>query len=881
VVVRRPHDGVTTYDTATARGSQAPAVGDGARSTGVLVNGRPAVDDLLELYDAEVDRLLAYLCAADRTLTHVDAENAVHRAVLALQSGQTRTDQFGGPVLALFVSAQRFAAEVGHVNGSAGPAALAESIAPWPDHPDVVRLQVLQEALDQVPDVQRRIVLLRELCRFSAPETGLVMELADSVVESTRGDALRGLMQRLDQGIASRVARGGPLSPDDFVALTRVLRRSERRRTSTRQRLADALACAATADGATPAGSSPIGGAPAVPLTSPAATAGAPVMTSAPATMIGVPALSGTSAGAGPQNGAPAPAVTVGTLPVRTPGAQASVTGEETRAWEAPVLAPSSGSPSLLPGRPIAQPDLSGPTVPNHPQTSSAPGYAGVQPSSSASSAASWQGGAQSSAGQGSSEPAGQHTYQQPGDRQPAQQPSYQQPTYQQPTYQQPTYQQPTYQQPTYQQPGYQQVGHQGPSYGEPGYGQATYGQPGPAQPSSQQPTYREPQQPTYREPQQPTYQQPTYQQPAPEPSYQQQQREYRQPSYEPGYSSPGLSQMHPEPWAPDPLFGPAPILDGGSSFVATPIFDSISAWFATSSRRAADPLGLDPWATLEDQPWVDAGQRAAAAPVVSGSTGSGLPLRRPGANAVPSATDASSGMGALFNREPHRPDAVGVRRRLDGLQHGVTSARRLRRGESEEEDVAGGIQPIGAPSGSSSLRERTNGEPSRPDALGGGRGIEARNGDVRSTGVRNVEPRNVEARGADSRRQDARRSDVRGAGGRGAPDDEATVTQPVRREPRAGRTAARRDHVAQPAGNATTRARAREAGFDAFYRDFLPELLASLMIDGASPTLAADVAQAAMAEAHRSWRQIDVPEEWVRGRASAELARRIQDGTH
>ncbi|MFN0282482.1 MAG: hypothetical protein ACKVZ6_10995 [Kineosporiaceae bacterium] len=145
-----------------------------------------------------------------------------------------------------------------------------------------------------------------------------------------------------------------------------------------------------------------------------------------------------------------------------------------------------------------------------------------------------------------------------------------------------------------------------------------------------------------------------------------------------------------------------------------TPIFDSISAWF--SADASAPTTGsLDPvdqvvdlrdgartpvtagapssnrWASLGDQQWLAASARAAANPEISGTTQTGLPKRRPGANLVPSASTggasaraAAPGVPAASGVMPsaavHRADPETVRGRLGSYQRGLTSARRSRR---------------------------------------------------------------------------------------------------------------------------------------------------------------------------------------------------------
>jgi RNA polymerase sigma factor (sigma-70 family) len=61
-----------------------------------------------------------------------------------------------------------------------------------------------------------------------------------------------------------------------------------------------------------------------------------------------------------------------------------------------------------------------------------------------------------------------------------------------------------------------------------------------------------------------------------------------------------------------------------------------------------------------------------------------------------------------------------------------------------------------------------------------------------------------------------------------------------------------------------------------AFYREFVPRLVAYLVFQGASLGDAADVAQEAMIEAYQHWPEIEHPRAWVRRVASRKYGRRI-----
>ncbi|MFN8075341.1 MAG: nitrate- and nitrite sensing domain-containing protein [Kineosporiaceae bacterium] len=195
-------------------------------------------------------------------------------------------------------------------------------------------------------------------------------------------------------------------------------------------------------------------------------------------------------------------------------------------------------------------------------------------------------------------------------------------------------------------------------------------------------------------------------------------------------------------------LIGQAP---DPSERVSTPIFDSISVWFEAPQEAPAE-VGEEPkdrarqlssrWAALGDQRWIAANARAAAAPDTAGTTNSGLPMRRPGANLLPTAATiapgeaapaaaapaasvasvapaplapaagpvTSSGLptrqagrsgagvpaGAPAGRGPvltgPTPNAEAVRGRLGSYQRGLSSARQARR-QALAGDAASGAQ--------------------------------------------------------------------------------------------------------------------------------------------------------------------------------------------
>ncbi|HET9653768.1 MAG TPA: sigma-70 family RNA polymerase sigma factor [Kineosporiaceae bacterium] len=264
-------------------------------------------------------------------------------------------------------------------------------------------------------------------------------------------------------------------------------------------------------------------------------------------------------------------------------------------------------------------------------------------------------------------------------------------------------------------------------------------------------------------------------------------------PGWEP--SGTGWSGSAP-PWEPPVTHTAldAPLSTVDLLSVGTPIFDSVSAWFASGPVEGSGSS----WAALDDGGWRAANARAAAEPEVAGLSTSGLPQRRPGANTVPSATDLGTSR-SIFGEAP-RVDAGLVRRRLDSYQQGLTNARRRRRQPTDE--------PTDEPVAS--------------------RGWEA----LSESALVSPPP---------------------------APSGPVLPPNPLLRQA-AGQAARSPEPFVDP------------EAFDAFYREYLPELLAALMAEGSPPAQAAQLAQEAMTDVRRRWSELDEPREWVRKRALAAL---------
>jgi signal transduction histidine kinase len=164
-----------------------------------------------------------------------------------------------------------------------------------------------------------------------------------------------------------------------------------------------------------------------------------------------------------------------------------------------------------------------------------------------------------------------------------------------------------------------------------------------------------------------------------------------------------------------------------------TPIFDQISVWFTAEPSTGTATVSADldgdqvidlreqderrpsnRWASLGDQRWLATNARAAAAPDTAGTTETGLPKRRPGANLLPSAATAaaspapapvrpapvrqvpvrqgSEASGGQDN-EQNAQEAAIVRGRLGSYQRGLANARRAR----SQSAPAPAFDPVGA----------------------------------------------------------------------------------------------------------------------------------------------------------------------------------------
>ncbi len=204
-----------------------------------MLGAKPVHGDVAALHGREVGRLVAYLCSTDRGAGVREAEDVSAEAFLEVASTWPNTGGFSSPEVYLFACAQRIAVARSQGGRPGWGDALSASAPTFWDRADVARLTILQDGLDHLPAMPRHAVLLREMCGFSPAESGQIIGLGESAVESARAEALRALIRAIESGTFGAPARPGPLSPDDFTALSRVLQHGYQERMTARQQLGD------------------------------------------------------------------------------------------------------------------------------------------------------------------------------------------------------------------------------------------------------------------------------------------------------------------------------------------------------------------------------------------------------------------------------------------------------------------------------------------------------------------------------------------------------------------------------------------------------------------------------------------------------------------
>ena len=198
--------------------------------------------DIAGLHAREVARLVAYLASSDRHCGAREAEDVAAEAFLEVAATWRGAGSASSVEIYLFACAHRIAVARSHLGRSGHGDALAESMPAFGEQSDLARLAVLQDALDQLPAAPRYAVLLREMCGFTPAQSAEIIGLPEASVELARDDALRTLVPVVESGTYAVHARRGPLSPDDFAALSRVLQHPDADRLAERRRVADRLA---------------------------------------------------------------------------------------------------------------------------------------------------------------------------------------------------------------------------------------------------------------------------------------------------------------------------------------------------------------------------------------------------------------------------------------------------------------------------------------------------------------------------------------------------------------------------------------------------------------------------------------------------------------
>jgi DNA-directed RNA polymerase specialized sigma24 family protein len=191
--------------------------------------------DVADLHTQEADTLVAFLGASDRSAGLQQAEQAAEQAFLDVAATWPGSGGFGSTRAYLFAAALRTAAAHQQQRISGYRDALAEAGTGAWTPVGMDRLTALQDNLDALPAMARRVVLLREMCGFSSTHTAEITGLTETAVDSARGDALRLLGLALGSDDV-------PLAPEDFFALRQTLGRADGDRRAARQALAGRLA---------------------------------------------------------------------------------------------------------------------------------------------------------------------------------------------------------------------------------------------------------------------------------------------------------------------------------------------------------------------------------------------------------------------------------------------------------------------------------------------------------------------------------------------------------------------------------------------------------------------------------------------------------------
>jgi RNA polymerase sigma factor (sigma-70 family) len=155
--------------------------------------------EVTALFDRYAERLLRHLLVMENGLVLADAEDLVQEAFLVTRRRWSGVRGYTHPAGFLFQTAfqlrnnQRRAQQ----RRPTEPLTERETWQPVPAS-DLAAAIDLWNALGQLSERQRQVVLLRHLSRFSVQETAQILGVAPGTVTSTTSDALQALRRLLN-----------------------------------------------------------------------------------------------------------------------------------------------------------------------------------------------------------------------------------------------------------------------------------------------------------------------------------------------------------------------------------------------------------------------------------------------------------------------------------------------------------------------------------------------------------------------------------------------------------------------------------------------------------------------------------------------------------
>ena len=183
--------------------------------------------EVTELYEAQIDRLVTFMCGCDRTLRFQDAEDVVKGALLTARGNWAEIRVMHDPAVVAFAAAHQWMAGQQRDALSRRDILTDNSASPASTEDRAIAVRLL-DALDRLDPLQRQDALLRHLLQFDARDASMILGLPSAAQIET-----------LD------AANLGAVSPEDFAALGRALQRGQRRSALSQRRFVEALAASA------------------------------------------------------------------------------------------------------------------------------------------------------------------------------------------------------------------------------------------------------------------------------------------------------------------------------------------------------------------------------------------------------------------------------------------------------------------------------------------------------------------------------------------------------------------------------------------------------------------------------------------------------------